>query len=277
MSVSMAIKRRKPGGGNSYHRPKAKRAPIRIDWTKIRRLVLFLLGGVVSVAFFFVLSAAFLVGYRWVTASDWFSLATVDVIGSERLSFADVIRQSGLEPGMNVLGTSVDALERRLSASPWIESVSVKRELPDRFRITLAEKRPAFWIVKEGGLWYADELGVPIDRVAPDKLTLLPQAVFLDDPASRRIKPLELLTRAEELGLPFTLEEAAYIQLSPAHGLELYLDNRDLLVSIAVEDWDRNVTRLTKAWKDLQARDGLKHARVLRAGGANVWAGRSRP
>ena len=98
----------------------------------------------------------------WLLYSPYFLIRDVRVDGGSRVSTAWV--QENLQPlvGRHVLGVSLDAVRRRLSAHPWVASVELRRELPDRLRVVVVERQPAALRAQEGGLVFLDAAGEPI-------------------------------------------------------------------------------------------------------------------
>ncbi len=68
--------------------------------------------------------------------------------GNVRLSRDMVLQYGGINEGDNSLSVSIAEIERNLHDTPWVEEVSVKGFLPDRFVIKLKERLPSFWIQK---------------------------------------------------------------------------------------------------------------------------------
>jgi len=75
--------------------------------------------------------------------------------------------------GRNLLRLPLAEVRLRLAANPWIAAAEVAKELPDRLRVTVAERRPAV-LLRSGGallqgdaeaLVYADASGRPIAPV----------------------------------------------------------------------------------------------------------------
>jgi cell division septal protein FtsQ len=58
----------------------------------------------------------------------------------------------------NIFGVPVDALSRRLTADPWIESAHVHRRLPDTLVVEVTERRAAA-VVDLGAAYLADDDG----------------------------------------------------------------------------------------------------------------------
>lgn len=105
--------------------------------------VLFLLAGLVAAVTGLCAGSIWLYGKA--TTSDFFATRHIDVAGNVRLSREMVLQYGGLKEGENSLAVSIAEVERKLRATPWVEEVSVKRLLPDRFVIKIKERMPTFW------------------------------------------------------------------------------------------------------------------------------------
>ncbi len=86
-------------------------------------------------------SAVFMVGYAAVTQSEYFSTRSLQIQGNTRLSEAEVLKQSGVKPGENLLAINLKLVRKRLLAHPWISKASVAREIPNTIRISISEHR----------------------------------------------------------------------------------------------------------------------------------------
>jgi hypothetical protein len=95
----------------------------------------------------------------WLLYSPYFLIREVEVDGGARVS-ADWMR-TNLEPlvGRHVLAVSLDGVRRRLSAHPWVASVELRRELPDRLRVSVIERQPVALVAGDEGLAFLDGEG----------------------------------------------------------------------------------------------------------------------
>jgi POTRA domain-containing FtsQ-type protein len=120
----------------------------------------------------------------WLLTSRQFQLHGIDV-GREPAPWAAAARvpapwvRQALAPllGRNLLRLPLAEVRQRLAANPWIAAAEVAKELPDRLRVTVAERRPAVLLrsARVGGLGaagaghdallYADAAGRPIAAV----------------------------------------------------------------------------------------------------------------
>jgi cell division protein FtsQ len=160
--------------------------------------------------------------------------------------------------------------------NPWVRAVKVKRELPDTVRITVHERRAAFLVPQEGTLWYADLEGTLIAPVDPNRFRSLPQLVVEQAEGQALVGPSDMGVLARDLraaGLPFGLDDAAWVRLSYGAGLELEISGR--VLSIGLDGWDENLQRLRAVWQDLERRGELAGIRSIRAHGNRVCAVRA--
>lgn len=102
----------------------------------------------------------------WVLASPRFDLRDVVIeAGTPRIS-PEMLR-AAVAPfeGGNLVLLRLADVEAALRRNPWVDTVEVEKELPDRLRVEVTERRPVALLVRGGGLVYADEKGRPIAPV----------------------------------------------------------------------------------------------------------------
>ena len=208
--------------------------------------------------------------YNAAITSDFFTTRHVDVTGNVRLSRQMVLQYGGIREGGNNL-SSISKVERNLRQTPWVAEVSVKRLLPDRFVIKIKERLPSFWVHKNGVLYYANERGEIIAPVESENFLSLP-TLRVEPGAEDDIPYLERILRDMRKGaLPVEAGAIATVTLSPGRGVELYLEDRELRLSLATDDWDGNLARLGMALGDLARRRDLRNVREVRAVNGSVW------
>ncbi len=215
--------------------------------------------------------------YNKAVTSDFFLTRHVDVTGNVRLSREMVLQYGGIVEGGNSLAVSIAQVERGLRQTPWVEEVSVKRLLPDRFVIRLKERMPSFWVHRDGVLYYANERGEIIAPVESRNFLSLP-TLSTESGAEDALAYLPRLLKALQGGaLPVEAGALAAVTLSPGRGIELYLEDREMRLSIATDDWDGNLARLGLALGDLARRHELRSVREVRAVNGSVWVVLNQP
>lgn len=266
--------RLKLGGkrGNKLRSPRqAKgRKLTSVGRTLVRSIMLLLVVSMVAA-----LGVGLLYGYRYITMSDYFALKEIHVEGNAKLSYGDILKAGDVSLGLNALHMNVGEVERRLSDNPWIESVTVRRELPNRLRIGVVEKIPAFWMRQGDGLYFADSRGKVIAPMHPGEISSLP-VLAVDDSIDDQSGVLTgILRKMDEKQTPFTQDQAAWIRLTSAHELEIYLDGhaggKGLTVKLSMDRWELQLERLKIAWRDLMRRKEFKDTAIIAASGDKVW------
>ncbi|MBG0789449.1 MAG: FtsQ-type POTRA domain-containing protein [Desulfovibrionaceae bacterium] len=228
-----------------------------------------------------VLGVGLLYGYRVLTTHPYFGLKEISVTGIDRLTRGDILKSADVALGLNCLDMNVGEVEQRLSANPWIETVTVRREFPDKLRIGVVEKVPAFWMRQGDGLYFADASGRVIAPMHPGEAASLPVlsvAEGLDEgPAVLR----GILRKMAEKKTPFTQGQAAWIKLTSAHEMEIFLDGHadgnGLTVKLCTDQWETQLERLKVVWRDLLRRDEFKDAAIIAASGEKIWIKKREP
>jgi hypothetical protein len=112
----------------------------------------------------------------WLLTSRRFQLRDVTVrrraetagafaVQPERVPAAWVRRALAPLAGRNLLRLPLAEVRQRLAANPWIAAADAAKQLPDRLRVTVVERRPAVLLRSGEALLFADAAGRPIAPV----------------------------------------------------------------------------------------------------------------
>ena len=108
----------------------------------------------------------------WVLTAPLFRLRTVDVRpmkgspAAGRVSDASIRQALAPLEGKNLVRLSLADATARVQRNPWIASVEITKELPDRLRVKIAERKPVALLLAGRDLAFADAEGRPIAPVA---------------------------------------------------------------------------------------------------------------
>jgi cell division protein FtsQ len=222
-----------------------------------------------------VLGVGLLYGYRYITAHPYFDLQDIRVAGNDRLSYETILQTAKVELGRNCLDMNVGEVKNRLDANPWIDSVTVRRELPNRLLIDVREKVPAFWVRQGDGLYFADARGRVIAPMHPGEQASLPILSVAEDLPDGPEVLAGILKKMADQQTPFTQAQTAWIKLTSAHELEIYLDGaasgRGLTVKLSMDRWEVQLERLKVVWRDLMRRNEFDAASIIAASGDKIW------
>lgn len=212
--------------------------------------------------------------YRLVTTTSALGLTEISVSGNQRLAYGQVLEIAGLRLGQNSLGVNVTRVEAALSQNPWVEFVTVRRELPDKLFITMVERQPSFWVRQEGQLYFADGEGKVITQLSPGDSASLPLLEIAPELGDRRGEVSAMVARMNRQELPFALGQMAWVKFTESGQVELYLDALRLRVRADLADWQTHFTRIETVWHDLKLRGETGQVASIEASGGKVWVER---
>lgn len=260
--------------GNKLRNPKKKAPRLTGVGQMIVRIIMMLL----AVSLVAVLGVGLLYGYRYITTNQYLGLKEIHVTGNARLTYGDILQIGDVSLGLNSLEMNVGEVEDRLSDNPWIQSVTVRREFPNRLRIGVVEKVPAFWIRQGDGLYFADARGKVIAPMHPGEMASLPVLSVADGIDDGHTVLTGILKKIDERQTPFTQAQTAWIKLTSAHEMEIFLDGhaggKGLVIRLSMDRWELQLERLKIAWRDLMRRDEFKSIAIIAASGDKVWVKR---
>ncbi|MFQ8889233.1 MAG: cell division protein FtsQ/DivIB [Bilophila wadsworthia] len=180
-----------------------------------------------------------------------------------------MLKAANLQSGVNSLTVNIADVEQGLRDNPWVLSVAVKRRLPDAFEIRI-RNASAFGCSKTASCTMRTT-GQIIAPVNVGNFLSLPTLEIL--PGGEELLPqMDELSRAFQAAhLPVNMASVSLFRVSAAKGFEVFIENRNLVLCIAAEDWDANLRRLSLVLSDLARRGELKTAREVWAADGNVW------
>ena len=225
---------------------------------------------ILGMAFVVAVSFAILVGYRWITAHEFFGLANLIIEGGKRLSPGEIAAMGGVGEGQNVLGLNIAEVQRRIAACEWVESVAVTRVLPDGLVIDVVEREPAFLVRRGEQLFYADVNGQTIAAVGVDKFISLPLLEKEDGvPAGPGIRVL--LDEVSRNALPFGMSQIAWLRQDGPEQFSLFLEKPRVLVQLDGTDLHATLACLARLWADLEAREELERVGLMFVTPDRAW------
>jgi cell division protein FtsQ len=206
---------------------------------------------------FVALSALCLVGYRALLSSPLLQVTRIQVNGCQQLEPQAVIQQAKIPSGVNILALDLDGVRERLTQHPWIAAAAISREIPDRIRIEIEERKPVA-LVKGHQFYLADQQGACFARAAPNEHKGLPIITGLDPetlssgcnlPREFTVL-LENLFRETQLKLPWRL--ISEIRWDRNAGLSFFTARGGIQVDLGSEDYGIRIAKLEKVLRYLE-------------------------
>jgi len=118
------------------------------------------------------LGALGFLGYQTVTASNFFDVARIDVVGTERTSSTDIRRIVEMQTEKSgVWKADLPGIKEKLERMQWVKSASVSRVLPNGIRVQVFEREPLAMVRSTDGTVLVDADGAviaPAQEKEPD-------------------------------------------------------------------------------------------------------------
>ena len=81
----------------------------------------------------------------------------------------------------------------------------------------------------------------------------------------------ELRKQCEQGKAPFTMDQVGWLRLSWRRGMEVQLMEKPLLFCLGVENFNKNLLRLTQVWANLGKRNELGEVALMSSQNERVW------
>lgn len=121
-----------------------------------------------------------MVGYRLVRDAPYFRLQTVDIVGNQALSPEDVRYMLALPASSTIWQLDLQRMGRRLERHPYVESVAIRRLMPDTLRIIIAERQPYVVAIAGQQRMVLDAAGVVLGPALSGRDARLPRLMLGD-------------------------------------------------------------------------------------------------
>jgi cell division protein FtsQ len=204
---------------------------------------------VVFLALITVTGAVYLIDVAFKSA---FAVHTIVFAGNTRLSDDELRTLSGLRGGENLLTLSDRALVRKMAESRWIESVSIRKELPDKIILKIRETRPFALLDMRGRLFLVDDRGTMLEKLKEGAVPFLP--VISGNPFSEKeafSEAIRLAMAIKDTGISTRKDHVEIIAHKPE---ELAANLDGILVKIGTGDYEEKLARLIQVENEIRKR-----------------------
>ncbi len=97
----------------------------------------------------------------------------IETRGQRIVSASDILSLAGIRAGQRLFALDLTAVRNRIQQNPFIRSVAINREVPDRIVITVSERQPIAAVAADR-LVYLDPEGVVLPALHPETTLDLP-------------------------------------------------------------------------------------------------------
>jgi len=203
--------------------------------------------------------------------SDFFQITSIKISGTDKVEKAEVVELSGINIHSNLLAVNKTAVEERLIAHPWIKSVRVLRDFPNRLLISLKERRPAALISNEAGLSYVDGAGTIFASLKKGDALDFPVITGISGGAAGGqehraglVDALQLIRWAGRGNTNLPRQNISQLHLSGDEKLILFLADRPFPIFLGQGDMGKKYKRLARVLGWLYKKGEFKQTTAIR-------------
>jgi cell division protein FtsQ len=222
---------------------------------------LFSKGKVAAIAFLIIGGASYgaIRLASWMKQSPLFTVSSITVEGTSRIDKKEIVRLSGIRPGMRMMDLRPSAAEKAIEAGPWVKKASVTRHFPHTVSIRIRERTPVA-LVSAGNVYYADEDGVLLPLFF-GTYSNLPLVTGLSDvrlDSAGKCVGAQTFTRVKQFLDQCTSADASIarrislVDFSGSPNLKLSLDDMPVVIEMQENDVKTSVARLRQLVESVQ-------------------------
>ena len=214
--------------------------------------------------------------------SLFFRVQEIEVINASEYSDEEIIRSAGIEEGANLFFVDRFAAASKIfSDLPYMDTVSIRRQIPGKIIIQAEGSAPAAWMYLDEEYWFIDRNGTMLGTVSQNEAEAYPEIrslepvtviagveMMFDEKDTVNEKRLEylrqLLTPLQAEGM---LPYIQWIDFKNASNPTLRLDDRIMVYLGEMDDTEYKVALLRDVTEKLSTED----TGMLYYAGGNAW------
>lgn len=206
----------------------------------------------------FVISASMVYAYSFIITLPYFRVRETVVRGCKELTEKDIMSLVNQKPARNLLAANTEAIRVRVKQNPWVRSVYVGRELPDRLVVQIHERTAVAIIKQREEMFLLDGEGVAFkrrDHVDDADMPVL--TGFYKDGALDRVllgKSLALLKQLEKWPNFPTINMVSEIHGDEVRGFSVYTDT-GICLQMGFDSFENKLKRLAPVLADLEMKN----------------------
>lgn len=195
----------------------------------------------------FVMTAALIYGYSFAISSPYFRIKGTIIRGCKELTEKEVMALAAVKPSQTIFSVNLKAMARRISSHPWVKSVAVGREFPNRLVVEVQERTALALCKMDKDFYLLDKDGAFFKKLDADDDVDLPVLTGYSREGRMNAELLQKtvgLLKHLTLSKSFpTINSVSEINLSEVAGLSLITDN-GFCLKLGFDNYENKLQRL---------------------------------
>lgn len=182
-----------------------------------------------------------------------FQVRGVVITGNEHLTDEELKSMAGLKTDENLISVSGRKISLKMMESPWIRSVAVRKEFPDRLLINIREAEPFALLDMKGKLFIVDDRGVMLEELRDIAIPFLP--IILSNPYREKEAFLEAITLAKAIKNTGLLYRKDHIEIISHKPQEMSVNIDGIVVKVGEGEYEDKLARLMDIEEEIKNRN----------------------
>lgn len=205
--------------------------------------------GMILLPLLAVLSSAYLATVFLVSA---FPLKHIVFSGSEHLSDEDLKTLTGLKSGENLVSLPAGVVYKNMTASPWITSLSVRKEFPDTLHINVKEAEPFALLDMGSRNFIVDSKGKLLEELKDGSVPFLP--VIIGNPFEKKDGFGEAVTLVRAIKESGLMSRKNRIEIIAGRSQDMTVNLDGVVVKIGSGDYQDKLSRFMELEEEIRSR-----------------------
>lgn len=172
--------------------------------------------------------------------------------GNEHLSDEELRNLAGLRPGENLLTLSGSRIFARMMKSPWLRSVSIRKELPDVLHILIKEAEPFALLDMKGHLFIVDDSGRMLEELRDSQMPFLP--IISADPFGKKEAFSEAISLVRAVKGTGLLSRKDHVEIIAQKPKEMTMNIDGIVVKVGSGEYEEKLGRLMELEEEIKKR-----------------------
>lgn len=182
-----------------------------------------------------------------------FPIRNVVFYGNKHLTDDELRSLAGIHGNENIITVSRKKVSQMLLKSPWIKSVSVRKELPDTLSVLIEEVTPFALLDMNGRIFIINDKGDLLEELKDNPIPFLP--VITANPYNRDEGFSEALSLAKSMNDLGFSSERNQIEIIVSRPQELTAIIDGTVVKVGSGDYRKKLERLLELEGDIKKRN----------------------
>ena len=182
-----------------------------------------------------------------------FLVRSVVITGNEHLTDDELKTMAGLAADDNLLTVSGRRISSKMMESPWIRSVAVRKEFPDRLLIHISEAEPFALLDMKGKLFIVDDRGTMLEELRDIAVPFLP--VISSNPYQEKKAFQEAIVLAKAIKNTGLLSGKDNIEIISHKPQEMSVNVDGVVVKVGEGEYEEKLARLADIEQEIKSRN----------------------